>query len=68
MVVAELLGTDEQSAEELWGDVFFRMVYVNEKWTTAQYAVRAVFSVLSAIVILIFNSRILCGIHHQHSS
>ena len=34
-IVVELLGTDTLKPQELWNDVNFRMVYINENWTEA---------------------------------
>lgn len=60
------MGSENMTPEELWSDVYFRMVYINANWTSAQFTVRTVFSVLSVVIILVYNSRILCCIHDKH--
>lgn len=59
--VVVLLDSQTASAEQVWDSVNFRIVFVNKDWTEAQFIVRAVFSIVSLIVCLVYSSRI-CSI------
>jgi hypothetical protein len=63
-VAVELLGNDQFTPEESWQNVRFRMVYINEFWTEAQFILRGVFSLISLVVFITFASKLIQK-HHR---
>ena len=61
-IVVELLPSDRFSAEFLWKDINFRIVYISASYTENQFIIRAVFSFLALIVFCIYTSRSVCGV------